>query len=345
MKILVSALEASSNLHLKELDKYLDCVEWIGIYDFDGKQGRYNPKEFSVMGFLDVFQKIFFFRRVMQEMLELSREADQVLLLDSSSFHLRLAKKIKRSFPSKKISYYILPQVWAWKSWRIKELEKYFDKLYGILPFEIALYSQKAMYIGHPLLDEIPRFKQRISKEGSIVFMPGSRIAEIQRIFPLFCEVVKHFTNERCVLVVPSFFQRENLEKIYGQGIKDFEISFDANDALYQARFAFICSGTATLQAALIGTPFVLCYKTRASNVWIVKYLIQLNYIGLANILSLQSGGEIIHAELIQDNCNVQSLIDAYRQMDLEGFFEKAQRIKEYLCFGSSENLAKELMK
>lgn len=345
MKILVSALEASSNLHLSELRKYAYGVEWIGIYEFEDSQGIYTPKDFSVMGFCDVFKKIFFFKQVMNAMVALAEEVDQVLLLDSSSFHIPLAKAIKKRFPNKKISYYILPQVWAWKSWRIKTLKQYFDHLYGILPFEISLYGGRATYIGHPLLDEIVKQKQSLSKDGSIVFMPGSRMGEIKRIFPIFCELLKYFKNERCVLVVPSFYAQNDLEEIYGTEVYRFEISFDAQDALYESKFAFICSGTATLQAALIGTPFVLCYKAKKIDEWIVRSLIRLSHIGLANILSLKSGGEEMHPELIQKDCNSRQLFQAYKNMNFEQFFLKSQELKKYLKFGSSENLVRELMK
>ncbi|WP_027327510.1 lipid-A-disaccharide synthase [Helicobacter pametensis] len=345
MKILVSALEASSNLHLMELKKHLESVEWMGIYEFEDMRGTYTPKDFSVMGFSDVLKKIFFFKKVMNEMVELAGEVDQVLLLDSSSFHIPLAKKIKKCFPNKRISYYILPQVWAWKPWRIKTLKKYFDNLYGILPFEIPLYEGRAVYIGHPLLDEITECKTFLSSGGSVVFMPGSRQGEIRRIFPIFVEVAKKLESEQCVLVVPSFYQGMDLKQIYGEGLELFRVSFDAEGALYEAKFAFICSGTATLQATLVGTPFILCYKAKKLDEWIVRSLIKLTHIGLANILSSHNGGGEIHPELIQKDCNVARLLEVYELMDRERFFAQAQEIREYLKFGSSQNLAQALIK
>lgn len=345
MKILVSALEASSNLHLSELVKHLNGVELCGIYEFDEARGDYTPKDFSVMGFSDVAKKIFFFKKAMNKMVELAKDVDHVLLLDSSSFHIPLAKKIKKRFPNTKISYYILPQVWAWKPWRVKVLKAYFDNLYGILPFEIDLYGGKATYIGHPLLDEITQQKQALSLEGNIVFMPGSRRGEIRRIFPVLCEVAEFFPQEERILVVPSFYQKSNLQEIYGKEVEKFKISFDAQGALYEAKFAFICSGTATLQSALIGTPFVLCYKTKKLDEWIVRRLIKLSHIGLANIISLKSGKDEIHAELIQEDCNAKNLIKVYENMDKEKFFLQVQELKKYLKFGSSENLARAIMK
>lgn len=344
MKILVSALETSSNLHLKELSKYMRGVEWSGIYEFENQRGLYTPKDFSVMGFADVIKKIFFFKRVLNEMIELSEQVDQVLLLDSSSFHIPLAKAIKKHFPQKKISYYILPQVWAWKPWRVKVLKQYFDALYGILPFEIPLYDGKATYIGHPLLDEIPQFRQTLKKEGSLVFMPGSRKGEIKRIFPVFLEVAKQLESEKCVLVVPSFFTDFQLQEIYGEGLERFEISFDANKALYDAKFAFICSGTATLQSALIGTPFVLCYKMGKFDEWIARRFVKIPFIGLANLLFSKQGKGAIHQELIQDSCDCVHLLRAYEEMDREKFFRSSRELRGYLGYGSSENLAKVLL-
>lgn len=341
---MVSALEMSSNLHLIELSKYMKDVEWLGIYEFENQRGSYTPKDFSVMGFGDVLKKIFFFKRVFKEMLQLAKEADQILLIDSSSFHIPLAKAIKKTYPSKKISYYILPQVWAWKSWRVGAIKEYFDELYGILPFEIELYGGRANYIGHPLLDEIPKYKEGLSTKGSLVFMPGSRRGEIQRVFPIFCDLAQRFEGEKCVLVVPEFFKSLDLEELYGKQIGSFELCFDANQALYEAKFAFICSGTATLQATLIGTPFVLCYKARALDVWIARRFVKLSHIGLANLLSIKSGGGEIHQELIQEKCTTDNLLRAYEMMDRELFFEEARRIKGYLGFGSSQRLAKALI-
>ncbi|ANV97464.1 lipid-A-disaccharide synthase [Helicobacter enhydrae] len=344
MKILVSALEASSNLHLNELRKHLDGVEFVGIYEFEDTQGIYTPKDFSVMGFVDVVKKLFFIRSVFKEMLELAMQADVVLLLDSSSFHIPLAKAIKKRNPSKRIIYYILPQVWAWKPWRIATIKRVFDELYGILPFEIGLYGGKAEYIGHPLLDELVLQKTAVQKEGSIVFMPGSRQGEIARIFPIMCEVAKAMPNEKKVLVIPPFFDSKDLDDFYGENIKHFELSFDSNKALYEAKFAFICSGTATLQSTIIGTPFVLCYKAKKIDEWIVRHLIKIDYIGLANILATSFMDEALHLELIQQDCEAPKLLQAYREMDAKEFFTKAQKIKQYLKSGSSANLAQRIL-
>ncbi len=350
--ILVSALEASSNVHLEELRRNLPKdYRFIGV--FEGNGALYSPREFSIMGFKDVIGRLGFLLKVHKEMVQLAKQADMVLLMDASSFNIPLAKKIKKQDPHKKIMYYILPQVWAWKKWRAKTLEKYCDFLGAILPFEASYYQQKAQYVGHPLLDEIKYYKKDIKGE-TLVFMPGSRKSEIAKIFPLFVKVARILEQnegfKRRVLVVPSFFEGLDLKALYGEDIKWFEISYDAHKSLFEAEFAFICSGTATLEAALIGTPFVLAYRAKTMDFLIARMFVNLHYIGLANIFYNALNDETpglgesqLHPELIQHFLSVESLLKAYETMDREHYFKESLRLREYLASGSSRKVAKEM--
>ncbi|AGT74151.1 lipid-A-disaccharide synthase [Helicobacter pylori SouthAfrica20] len=350
--ILVSALEASSNVHLEELRRNLPKdYRFIGV--FEGNGTLYSPREFSIMGFKDVIGRLGFLLKVHKEMVQLAKQADMVLLMDASSFNIPLAKKIKKQDPHKKIMYYILPQVWAWKKWRAKTLEKYCDFLGAILPFEAGYYQQKAQYVGHPLLDEIKYYKKDIKGE-TLVFMPGSRKSEIAKMFPLFVEVARILEQnegfKRRVLVVPSFFKGLDLKALYGEDIKCFEISYDAHKSLFEAEFAFICSGTATLEAALIGTPFVLAYRAKTMDFLIARMFVNLHYIGLANIFYNALNDETpglgesqLHPELIQHFLSVESLLKAYETMDRERYFKESLRLREYLASGSSRKVAKEM--
>ncbi|MGB5506376.1 MAG: lipid-A-disaccharide synthase, partial [Sulfurovum sp.] len=159
MKLLVSALEPSSNLHLKEVLKHTEELELIGIFNksiITSGTPLYDISEMAIMGVVDAIKKLRWFFKVADEMVELAKDADKVLLMDSSGFNLPLAKKLKAKYPDKEIIYYILPQVWASRPKRVKKLEEYCDRLLGILPFEINYYAkEKAQYVGHPLLDEI----------------------------------------------------------------------------------------------------------------------------------------------------------------------------------------------
>lgn len=433
MKLLLSALEPSSNLHAKEVIFHIaktlykqgkiqsktskeipPKIEIIGIFDkylqeqillqyatsaefrdFIVSNVTFSPlfcsQDFSIMGFVDVVKKIPFLLKARKCLLKSATQVDKILFLDSSSFHIPLAKKIKAESIKAPIYYYILPQVWAWKQWRTKVLECVFDRLLAILPFEVDYYSaearnnQKVRFVGHPLLDELDfeavsyREKQMQTKASAIkeknntgqdinhiVFMPGSRQGEIKRIFPTFVQVaqmlqsyqsIKEITKNNTAkhtkhspkiilktLVIPAFFAKKTLselESIYGN-LSDFKLSFDAQKSLKEADFAFICSGTATLQAALLATPFVLCYKVARLDYFIARAFVKLKYIGLANIFYNALCGEPagrgeskMHQELIQEDMNAQNLICAYnkeiQRAENGHFIACAKALWEYL--------------
>lgn len=116
MKLLVSALEHSANMHLKSLKKELSSdTEFIGIFDSDLGDSIVDLRSLAIMGFVDAFKKLRYFFKLNAQMVDLAADADKILLIDSSGFNLPLAKKIKKRFPEKEIIYYILPQAWAWK--------------------------------------------------------------------------------------------------------------------------------------------------------------------------------------------------------------------------------------
>ncbi|MCK5110713.1 MAG: lipid-A-disaccharide synthase [Arcobacteraceae bacterium] len=341
MTLLVCALETSSNIHLKELKKYLnDDIELIGIFDKSLGNPKYDISDLAVMGFVDVVKKLPFFLKLNNEMVELASKADKILLMDNSGFNLPLAKKIKKKYPNKQILYYILPQAWAWKKKRIPVIEKACDKLLSILPFERNFYTQKdkIQYVGHPLLDEITTFKQELSHSGKIAFMPGSRKGEITKLMPIFKEVVLQIKKE-AILIIPPHFTQEYIDEVYGD-ISQFTITTDAHQTLETVDFAFICSGTATLEASLIGTPFVLSYIAKPLDYFIAKNLVKIKYIGLANIFFDKMGKESIHKELIQEKVTVENLLDEYNNIDKEKFLIKSKILRTYLQNGSSKTVA-----
>lgn len=348
MKILVSALEPSSNLHLKEILKHTgEEIELIGIFDKNipnPTKPLYDISLMAIMGVVDALKKIRFFFKLADEMVALAKDADKVLLMDSSGFNLPLAKKLKKTYPDKEIVYYILPQVWASRPKRVKKIEKYCDKILGILPFEIDYYhSPKASYVGHPLLDEIKVHRNEEETQGCLAFLAGSRKSEITRLMPIFLELRRQFPTIRPLLVIPPFFTRDQIAKLY-KGNREFEIVRDTHEALRRAEFAFICSGTATLESALIGTPFVLAYKAKKLDFFIGRNLLGIKQIGLANIILTHAKQPPLHTELLQEEVTVENLLKAYHKTDRESFGEKAKELKAYLGHGSSENVAKILL-
>jgi lipid-A-disaccharide synthase len=343
MKLLVCAMETSSNIHLKELKKYLnDDVELLGVFDKELGNPLYDLTALAIMGIVDALKKLRFFFKLRDELVELARNCDKVLLMDSSGFNLPLAKKLRETYPDKEIIYYILPQAWAWKKGRVAKLEKYCTKLCSIIPFESEMYTdkEKITYVGHPLLDEIKDFKEELSQTNKIAFMPGSRKTEIMNLMPIFRELIKKIPNKEYILIIPSKFDDEYIKKIYGD-ISDFTISKNTHNTLKEAEYAFICSGTATLEAALIGTPFTLSYIAKKIDYFIGSIFVKLNYVGLANIFFEKMGKPALHNEFLQENVTLDNLLHDYQNMNKKLFFENSKILRDYLRNGSSRNVAK----
>ena len=388
MKYLISCLEPSANLHFKEVLAHLKrldpACEICGIFDEKLGSPIYKSSEFSAMGFIEILPLILKAKRAIAQMTRLAAECDRVLLIDSPAFNLPLARAIKESGASAEISYYILPQVWAWKPHRAEKLKAFCDNLLSIWPFEAKFFgadcerdkgavprkakskdsalqetkdkdavpkedasrpseqsakTAKYSFVGHPLLDEIKFQKSSYEKQGKIAFMPGSRRAEISRLMPIFRALAPKFENSERVLIIPPHLMDQR-DEIYGP-LDGFSIANDTPATLKDCDFAFICSGTATLEAALIGTPFVLCYKARAFDVWLARKLVKLKHVGLANIIFDFLGEEPLHEELLQGEVSAQNLLSAYERCDAAKFKLASEKLRDYLKFGSSENVAK----
>ena len=355
MKLLVSALEPSSNLHLKEVLKHTQNIELLGIFDENMTQNMihgtplYDISEMAIMGVADAIKKLPWFFKVADEMVKLAKDADKILLMDSSGFNLPLAKKLKEKYPDKEILYYILPQIWASRPKRAIKLEKYCDTLLGILPFEVDYYTQgKAQYVGHPLLDEIDVHRVESETKNVITFMPGSRKSEITRLMPIFLELRRKLGNNiHPILVIPPSFSRNKIAHLY-KGNREFEIVRNTHEALKRSEFAFICSGTATLEAALIGTPFTLAYIAKKIDFFIGTKLLGITQVGLANIILTKSNGTSLHKEILQEEVTVDNLLAEYYNTNQEAFkasfLKKAKELKTYLGHGSSQNVANIIM-
>lgn len=346
MKILVSALEHSANVHLSSLKKELgNDVEFVGIFSKELGEPIVDLSALAIMGIVEAIKKLRFFFKLKDEMVELCTEVDKVLLIDSSGFNLPLAKTLKKKYPNKEIIYYILPQAWAWKKKRIPVLANTIDTLASILPFEPSYYPKEAniTYVGHPLLDQITKFKTSLNEEvKKVVFMPGSRKGEITRLMPIFKEV-REKLGVKGILIIPTNFSDEKIEKLYGK-IDEFEIVHETYNTLYEADFAFICSGTATLEASIIGIPFVLTYIANKIDWFIGSRLVKLDHVGLANIMFEKHKNKIMHPEFLQDDVTVENLLDAYKNYNRDSFLEDSKELREYLKHGSSKTVA-ELIK
>ena len=342
MKILVSALEHSANVHLKSLKEHLDAdVEFLGIFDKELGEPIVDLQSLAIMGIVDALKKLRFFFKLADEMVELAQDANKVLLIDSSGFNLPLAKKLKKRYPDKEITYYILPQAWAWKKKRIPVLARTIDKLASILPFEPDYYPESAAieYVGHPLLDQITKFKESINKDvKEIAFMPGSRRGEIKKLMPIFKELIEHL-DVNATLIIPKHFTALEQEELYGD-ISHINISHEAHKVLLRADFAFICSGTATLEAALIGIPFILTYIAKPIDFFIGAKLFNIKEVGLSNIMFKKYNNTTLHPEFLQEEVTVTNLLQAYKEYNREKFLHNSKHLRTYLKHGSSKRVA-----
>jgi lipid-A-disaccharide synthase len=337
VKLLVSALEPSANLHIEPIINASKC-ELYGIFDERFGKPLLPSRAFSIMGFLDAIPKIKMAKKAIKDMVALSFEVDKVLLVDSPAFNLPLARAIKEKNPNIQIIYYILPQVWAWKEKRVAKVEKYCDVLASILPFEQQYYN-RAKYVGNPLLDEIKELKQKYEDTGYIAYLPGSRKSEIKALLPIYKEVAAKIKKKN-ILVIPPHFSAQEIKEIYGD-ISEFDVSRDTYKTFLKAEFAFVCSGTATLEAALIGIPFVLAYKAKSLDYFIAKMFVKLKHVGLANILFDFASQAPLHVEFLQDEVNVENLLNEYNEMDREHFFQYAVKLRKMLKHGSCDEMIK----
>lgn len=335
MKLLVSALEPSANLHLEPILDAIGTYEIYGIFDERFGKPLLPSKAFSIMGIVDAIPKIRKAKKAIKTMTSMSLFVDKVLLIDSPAFNLPLAKAIKKLNPNIEIIYYILPQVWAWKPHRVAQIEKYCTVLASILPFEQGFYT-KAQYVGHPLLDEIPRFKLCADTQGAIAFLPGSRKSEIQRLMPIFKELAVKIQDKEKLLVIPPHLDASDIAKMYGS-IAGFTLCRNTYEAFMKSEFAFVCSGTATLEAALVGVPFVLAYKAKALDYWIGRKFVKLEHVGLANLLFDFAKMKPLHEEFLQEHVTVENLLKAYETTDKEAFLDYAKQLRPMLQHGSKE--------
>ncbi len=249
------------------------------------------------------------------------------LLLDFPDFNLRLAKKMKRA--GVKVIYYISPQLWAWRRGRIRIVRDCVDKMLVILPFEEAYYRERGVeveFVGHPLLEDFaPRYSREEflgcmgldPRKRTVAILPGSRRKEIDYILPTLLRsaqlLLRRCPAQFLISAAPTI-DRHHLELISSRVLEGdpnsgaFRIaSADSRDLLANSDFAFVKSGTSTLEAALVGTPFVITYKISPVSWRLGKLLIHTPFKGLVNLIAKE---EIV-PEFLQDAATAEALANA----------------------------------
>ena len=291
-----------------------------------------------------------------------SHRFDAVVLIDNAGLNLRLAKAAKAA--GHRVVYYIAPQIWASRPKRIRVMQRVIDLVLVIFPFEPALYERAGVacrFVGHPLLDEVAatydrdalRRQMELTADGPVVgLLPGSRVREIELLLPPMLEAARRIRSEipacRFVLAQASSIPHALLERyVASAAIPVTVVAGRPSEVMAASDVLLVASGTATLQAAIVGTPMILTYKTTWLTYQLAKRIILVRWIGLVNILA---GHEVI-PELIQDNATGERLSqEALRLLRDRGAYEKMKRaladVRQSLGEpGASERAAEAVLK
>src|SRR5438105_4417194 len=253
-----------------------------------------------------------------------SRKPDVAVLIDFPDFNLRLAEKLHTM--GVPVVYFVSPQLWAWKQRRIWRVKKFVDRMLVIFPFEESYYRERqvaAEYVGHPLADlpmpQISReeFARQFDIDASkpwIALLPGSRKKEILLNLPVMLEAARALGSEyEYVIPVASTLAREWMAQQTGSA--RVHLVDDARAALLHSRAAVVASGTATVEAALIGTPFLVVYRVSRLSYAIGRRLVKVKNYGMVNLIA---GREIV-PELIQSNFTPDNVVQHLRRLLPDG--------------------------
>ncbi|MDR2104424.1 MAG: lipid-A-disaccharide synthase [Deferribacteraceae bacterium] len=320
-----------------------------------------SVSELAVIGFIDAVKKLIFFFRLSKRLEQhvAQEKPDVILLIDYTSFNLRFAQKVKKyNIP---IIQFSAPQVWIWRYSRVKILAKFFDKVLCLLPFEEPLLKKEgvnAVYIGHPAaarLDEVATREDFCRKfslpldEPIIALAPGSRHREINYLMPVIAAAAKTLKDEgfkaNFILARANCISEELIKsyipKSYGLNITIVE--GEAPNIFKHSDIIWICSGTATLEAGILGTPMIILYKAPAIDVIIIKALTKLRMIGLPNIIL----GREAAPEVKGRECTPENLVKKTREMLRESAMhrEALAPLKDMFTNRSAmKNAAKEVL-
>ena len=371
MKYFLIAGEASGDLHASHLMASLKQEDPEAEFHYLGgdlmaEQAGVQPiihyRDMAYMGFMDVVKhlgKILGFLGTARHAIDEWRP-DAVILVDYPSFNLKVAKYAHNiGIP---VHYFISPKVWVWKEWRVKDIRRYVDHMYCILPFEPEWYQERgytATYVGNPTVQEVsqnsrdfPDFAGFIAQYGLpdrpiIALVPGSRVREIRDNLPLMLETAARHPEYQAVIAGAPSINEDLYREVMGDQV--VPVLRDATYPLvHHARVALVTSGTATLETALLGTPQVACYRFNGSK-WSYNFyrrLLSGKYVTLPNLIT----DEPVIPELLMHLCTIDS-IDTHltqllgdtseRNAQLDGYHRLAERLGTDVCTDVAAQLIK----
>jgi len=327
--LLVIAGEDSGDLHgaelLRELKARRPGLRIVGVGGprmtplLDRKLA--DVKDLAVVGFIEVIRHLPRLNRLFKQILVAAAEEgiSAALLIDYPGFNLRLAKALRKQQPAVKLHQYVCPQVWAWKKGRIPQLGTGLDTLYCLFDFEPELfrgYPVDARFVGHPLVElvkpECDRglFFRETGLDPArplVALLPGSRRGEIERLLPPMAELATRWRQERpevqWVLPVAPTLDPAFIRLHLGEAPVTL-VEGRTYAARAYADAALVASGTATLETALLGTPFAVVYRLNALTYQMARCIVKVPHFGLANVVA----GREVAPELLQDEVNARRL-------------------------------------
>ena len=291
-----------------------------------GLELLYHLNDFSSWGYSEVVAKIPFYFKAMNHIVEevQRRGCKTAILIDFQSFNLKLAGKLKEI--GVEVLYYVAPQAWAWKEYRVKKLARSVNTLFTIIPFEKKWFNdrgvKKVISIDHPLWttykEDLKHFSEVNYKEAEfklplkILLLPGSRKFEVEKLLPIFIEAIKELKKEIPihVSIVKSNSVPSGLYDSYSSFF-DYEYTNEnLTNALKKADFAFAASGTVTLTCALYEVPTIVCYKASLLNQFIYETVVSYRwFVSLANIVQ----NYLVFPELLQDQVSAYNIVSYLR--------------------------------
>lgn len=326
--LLLSAGEASGDMYAARLATALKQRLDLAIFGMGGPQMRAagveiitDYSEVSVVGITEVLKRLPSLARAMRHLVEEAqrRKPSLAILTDFPGFHLRLARKLRPQGIQN--VYYICPQFWAWRPWRVNLVRRRFAKALCIFHFEEKFYADAGVpvkFIGHPLVGNVHATLTReffckkygLQELGKIItVLPGSRRGEISHHLPVLLEGLREIRERipgppQLVVAVAPGLDAARLEKSFPA---DWGVRFIPNDtynALSASDLAIVSSGTATVETALLGKPMIVVYRLSPLTARLAKPLVRTKFFGMVNLIA----GRAVVPELIQDDFTPQRL-------------------------------------
>lgn len=318
MNLVISAGDPSGDIRAGELLRKLSAlvpVEASGLGGSNlsgaGVNVLFDLEDYSVMGFAEIISSLNRFRNLRNEMksLIISENPDALLLVDYPGFNIPLAQWAKKK--GFKVIYYISPQLWAWGKRRVRKIRNSVDLMITLFEFEVEFYNRhgvRAVCAGHPLVDAIPETADS-KPEGDLAFLPGSREQEVASLLDPMLDAYS-ILRSRGIVRNASVAMTESVpSRLYDRAGNTEGVTLvnSISASLQSASAAVVCSGTATLETALWGIPFIITYRTSRLTYFLAKLLVRgVDRIGMANIVS----GKDVAPEIIQNNVTPKAIAD-----------------------------------